>query len=511
MSTPSGKPINPLDLSAYVSQKAREQAHTERFPAENADDLFRSPYAPRRADAGTPTQPVENDTEAHRSPYAPSPYAPKTQQQTRPAAEPDDIADRHTEDPFSRAPEGQRGPPPLDLRALDFEEPGARPFSNAPGGPDLPPEMAFEEVVKDHPIDLDAAASLQPAHPTGERYEPPAAAPHADEVMNDRDLERLEASLRWLQRQDTTTARMPRATPLAPVRGLPPASPLAQVRGLPPANPRERQPGGDVYGGRVPLSLEPQRMAPPPRGARHDSLRWPLRFLIASSVAAPVLYYLSVGWGPASEPTPSSQITAASPTTAVPPAASRGPREPVSARVQQDDVPTTLATRGDLLPQPTNVPPVSQQQVPIEAPRQVEAPQLQASQPPQPVQPPRALERETVARLPAAPPAADVPPASKPPVRTLSQDDIVLLIKQGEQFIAAGDVVTARIVFQRAAEAGDPNAAVALGATYDPTVLARLGVVGMGADVEKARSWYQKAESLGSPEAARRLKILANR
>ena len=87
----------------------------------------------------------------------------------------------------------------------------------------------------------------------------------------------------------------------------------------------------------------------------------------------------------------------------------------------------------------------------------------------------------------------------------------MLLIKQGEQFIAAGDVVTARIVFQRAAEAGDPNAAVALGATYDPTVLARLGVVGMGADVEKARTWYQKAESLGSPEAARRLKILANR
>ena len=61
---------------------------------------------------------------------------------------------------------------------------------------------------------------------------------------------------------------------------------------------------------------------------------------------------------------------------------------------------------------------------------------------------------------------------------------------------------TARIVFLRAAEAGDPNAAVALGATYDPTVLARLGVVGMAADVEKARSWYQKAESLGSPEAS---------
>ena len=51
-------------------------------------------------------------------------------------------------------------------------------------------------------------------------------------------------------------------------------------------------------------------------------------------------------------------------------------------------------------------------------------------------------------------------------------------MKQGEQFIAAGDVVTARTAFQRAAEAGDAKAAVALGAAYDPTVLAKLEVVG---------------------------------
>jgi len=84
-------------------------------------------------------------------------------------------------------------------------------------------------------------------------------------------------------------------------------------------------------------------------------------------------------------------------------------------------------------------------------------------------------------------------------------------MRQGEQFIASGDVVTARIVFQRAAEAGDADAAVALGATYDPIVLANLGVAGLSANVEKARIGYQKAESLGSTEATRRLAILANR
>ena len=100
---------------------------------------------------------------------------------------------------------------------------------------------------------------------------------------------------------------------------------------------------------------------------------------------------------------------------------------------------------------------------------------------------------------------------SSPAVRALDAEQIKLLMKQGEQFIAVGDVVTARTAFQRAAEAGDAKAAVALGATYDPTVLAKLGVVGISADVAKARSWYQKAEKLGSPEAKRRLEALADR
>jgi TPR repeat protein len=125
-------------------------------------------------------------------------------------------------------------------------------------------------------------------------------------------------------------------------------------------------------------------------------------------------------------------------------------------------------------------------------------------------QPARSSEGETVAMVQPGEPGAQVPPASKA-TRVLDPEEIKLLVKQGEQFIAAGDVVTARIVFQRAAEAGDAGAAVALGGTYDPIVLAKLGVVGLGADVERARTWYQKAESLGSAEATRRLAILANR
>ncbi len=101
--------------------------------------------------------------------------------------------------------------------------------------------------------------------------------------------------------------------------------------------------------------------------------------------------------------------------------------------------------------------------------------------------------------------------APSQPVHRLDPEDIKLLVRQGEQFVAAGDLVTARVVFQRAAEAGDAMGALAMGATYDPVVLARLGVRGIGADVEKARSWYQKALDFGSPEAPHRLEMLANR
>jgi len=110
----------------------------------------------------------------------------------------------------------------------------------------------------------------------------------------------------------------------------------------------------------------------------------------------------------------------------------------------------------------------------------------------------------------SARPGPESPPSSKA-VRALDPEEVKFLTRQGEQLALAGDLVAARVLFQRAAEAGDASAAMALGATYDPNVLAKLGVIGMGADAEKARSWYQKAESQGLAQATQRLQALANR
>jgi hypothetical protein len=52
-------------------------------------------------------------------------------------------------------------------------------------------------------------------------------------------------------------------------------------------------------------------------------------------------------------------------------------------------------------------------------------------------------------------------------------------------------VIMARVVFQRGAEAGEAKAAMGLGATYDPAVPAKLGVLGNERGRRKAQSWWQ--------------------
>ncbi len=84
------------------------------------------------------------------------------------------------------------------------------------------------------------------------------------------------------------------------------------------------------------------------------------------------------------------------------------------------------------------------------------------------------------------------------------------LLAQGNRLIERGEIVAARSVYQRAAEMGSGEAALALGSTYDPTRLWSLGALGMVGNKERARHWYARAEDLGHPEANGRLRLLGN-
>jgi hypothetical protein len=100
--------------------------------------------------------------------------------------------------------------------------------------------------------------------------------------------------------------------------------------------------------------------------------------------------------------------------------------------------------------------------------------------------------------------------AARPAGLRLTHEETARLLKRGEEFMGEGRVSAARLMFQRAAEACDVRAAFALGASYDPIMLQKLGVALLDPDVATARSWYQKAKELGSTEASQELELLSN-
>ena len=59
--------------------------------------------------------------------------------------------------------------------------------------------------------------------------------------------------------------------------------------------------------------------------------------------------------------------------------------------------------------------------------------------------------------------------------------------------LGQGNIGTARIVLERAAETGSAPALFALAETYDPAILAAWGTFGTQGDVAKARELYAKA------------------
>ena len=87
----------------------------------------------------------------------------------------------------------------------------------------------------------------------------------------------------------------------------------------------------------------------------------------------------------------------------------------------------------------------------------------------------------------------------------LTNNEIAMLLNHGKDFFKDGDVVSARLLFRRAAAAGNAEAAFILGRTFDPVVADRMGIIGIKPDIARARQWYERAAELGSPAASQEL------
>jgi len=294
--------------------------------------------------------------------------------------------------------------------------------------------------------------------PTGENpNELPETETYARDPAIASDLDRLEALLAQHMREQWAP-QIPRTDQLAPVGGLTRAGERFYDDDLPPAWPKSEL-----------FMLPPAIMRRRERASRRRR-NGILIALIGAACMLPIASYLVGRWQPPADTHPQLSSTVTKPATLA--------------------LPTSLP----ILAQDDEAGPIDANESASRA---------------KPLQAARFSERLAMLSKPDDLDTRALSP--NPAVRVLDAETIMLLVKQGEQLVEVGDFATARPLFQRAAQADHGQAALALGATYDPTVLGGMRTVGIDADVAKARFWYQKAASLGSAEARRRLDLLAIR
>ena len=83
----------------------------------------------------------------------------------------------------------------------------------------------------------------------------------------------------------------------------------------------------------------------------------------------------------------------------------------------------------------------------------------------------------------------------------VTAEQIEALLAHGDALVSMADVTSGRLFYRRAADAGDGRAAIRLGATYDPSFIARAGLSGVRGDMAAAVYWYRRARDLGASEA----------
>lgn len=478
MSTPTGKPARPASAFDYAPKRVRDQ--WDRDGTDDADAEAQA-HLPRDLDEDPPPRPSRYREDERSSLVPQGPH-------------------EHPEDDWAATE---------DAPALGWED-----------------EPEHRTNVHDH--QTGSTAGDDAYEDQYEEYEEPEGQPrdaqhrerHPDAF--DEPLERLAATLRSLQPEaGAVPSKLPPAPQIRPA-----------ARGVHSVDAAERE----VYidGTRLPRFLQASYV--PPREGGTGYLGAMLSVGIAILVAAPLTYYVALGNPFASavgdvQAKPKFQYAVASTSESLPrpeqadtqAANAVAPNAPVAAAVQPEPQqltalrplePRAQSPASSAAPRPvplTHVmrwPDQAQDSAAVESPR---VPSIgPAPEPPQATAAPPTGPAPNGAALALAPASTAAPARLAPPqLPVRNSEDTELLLKQGHDFIAAGDIATARMLLRRAAEAGAAAAALALGQTYDPAVLAKMGARGVTPNAEEARRWYETAQRLGSSEATQRLERLA--
>jgi hypothetical protein len=233
------------------------------------------------------------------------------------------------------------------------------------------------------------------------------------------------------------------------------------------------------------------REEPPPaaiagRAGRPAGLT-PYLCVVALVAAATIGVFYGIGFLRLVEaPAVDKPVTALSPTPDQPPAA-----PPPTGNAAGSAGPFAQPS-----PQPSEAPPLPATRPSGAAAASSEPPPAPAPSPPAPAAP--------IEPPPAPPPPTTAVPAPPP----LSEADIAALIARGDGFFRVGKVMAARLAYIQAADAGDGQGALRLGASFDPAFLMQGAVRNTYSDPDEARSWYRRARELGVAEAEGRLRRL---
>jgi tetratricopeptide (TPR) repeat protein len=121
--------------------------------------------------------------------------------------------------------------------------------------------------------------------------------------------------------------------------------------------------------------------------------------------------------------------------------------------------------------------------------------------------------RSTGELQPAALVAATPVPGKAATVTTKSTvaigpEEAEKLYRRAEGLVADGDFAGARLLLERAIEAGHAGAIFMLASTYDPNVLSKVNALGIKGEPEKAKALYQQALAAGIDDSNGRLSAL---
>ena len=122
---------------------------------------------------------------------------------------------------------------------------------------------------------------------------------------------------------------------------------------------------------------------------------------------------------------------------------------------------------------------------------------------------PKTPAAATRANLPVGVTKSSTAPVEPAGSSMLNQALNSALLARGDALFVSGDIASARLFYERAANAGDGHAALRLGETYDPAFLARTGLIGSRENASVAAYWYQRASELGVPDGEILLKAIA--